>query len=73
MRKAVFGLEPLSCPTCIKKIEVALEKMDGVKEVKVMFHSDKVRTQFDAEVVNADQMQETIEKLGYPVTSQKVS
>ena len=73
MKKAVFGLEPLSCPTCIKKIEGALEKMDGVKEVKVMFHSDKVRAQFDADVVNADQMQETIEKLGYPVTSQKVS
>ena len=73
MKKAVFGLEPLSCPTCIKKIESALEKMDGVKEVKVMFHSDKVRTQFDEGVVNADQMQETIEKLGYPVTTQKVS
>lgn len=73
MKKAVFGLEPLSCPTCIKKIEGALEKMDGVKDVKVMFHSDKVRTRFDADVVNADQMKETIEKLGYPVTTQKVS
>ena len=73
MKKAVFGLEPLSCPTCIKKIESALEKMDGVEEVKVMFHSDKVRTQFDADIVNANQMKETIENLGYPVTSQKVS
>ena len=42
MKKAVFGLEPLSCPTCIKKIEGTFKKMDGVKEVKVMFHS-KVR------------------------------
>lgn len=47
--------------------------MDGVKEVKVMFHSEKVRTQFDADVVTVDQMQETIEKLGYPVNSQKFS
>lgn len=73
MKKAVFSLEPLSCPTCIKKIEDALVKMDGVKEVKVMFHSKKVRTQFDADVVSVDQMQETVEKLGYPVTSQKFS
>lgn len=71
MKKAVFGLEPLSCPTCIKKIESALDKMDGVEEVRVMFHSDKVRTQFDADVVNVDQIQEKIEQLGYPVTSQK--
>ena len=73
MKKAVFSLEPLSCPTCIKKIESALEKIEGVKEVKVMFHSDKIRTQFDADVVNADQMKDTIEKLGYPVISQNVS
>lgn len=45
MKKAVFALEPLSCPTCIKKVDGALEKMDGLKEVKVIFHSDKVRTQ----------------------------
>ena len=70
--KAVFGLEPLSCPTA-KKIESTLVKMDGVKEVKVLFNSNKVRTQFDSDVVNADEIQETIAKLGYPVISQKVS
>ena len=73
MKKAVFGLEPLSCPTCIKKIESTLQKMDGMKEVKVLFHSNRVRTQFDGNVVNADVIQETIVKLGYPVISQKVS
>lgn len=73
MKKGVFSLEPLSCPTCIKKIESTLSKMDGIQEVKVMFNSSKVRTQFDEEVVSADMIQETIVKLGYPVISQKVS
>ncbi|MFD1929574.1 heavy-metal-associated domain-containing protein [Sporosarcina siberiensis] len=73
MKKGVFSLEPLSCPTCIKKIESTLSKMDGVQEVKVLFNSNKVRTQFDEEVVSADKIQETIVKLGYPVVSQKVS
>ena len=73
MKKAVFGLEPLSCPTCIKKIESTVSKMDGVKDVKVLFNSNKVRTQFDSDVVNADQIQESIVKLGYPVISQKIS
>jgi len=73
MKKAVFGLEPLSCPTCIKKIESTLVKMDGVKEVKVLFNSNKVRTQFDPNLVGADEIQDTIAKLGYPVISQKVS
>ena len=73
MKKAVFGLEPLSCPTCIKKIEGTLSKMDGVGEVKVMFHSNRVRAQFDENIVDADALQDVIVKLGYPVTSQKVS
>ncbi|MCZ2259319.1 heavy-metal-associated domain-containing protein [Sporosarcina sp. G11-34] len=73
MKKAVFGLEPLSCPTCIKKIESTVSKMNGVEDVKVLFNSNKVRTQFNSDVVNADQIQESIVKLGYPVISQKVS
>lgn len=73
MKKAVFGLEPLSCPTCIKKIESTLQKMDGVEEVKVLFHSNRVRTQFDASLVLADDLKSAIEKLGYPVVSQRVS
>lgn len=73
MKKAVFGLEPLSCPTCIKKIEGTLSKMDGVEEVKVMFHSNRVRAQFDENIVDANELQDVIVKLGYPVISQKVS
>ena len=73
MRKAVFGLEPLSCPTCIKKIENTVGKMDGVEDVKVLFNSNKVRAQFDEDIVQAEQIHEVITKLGYPVVSQKVS
>ena len=73
MKKVVFGLEPLSCPSCIKKIESALNKMEGVEEVKVLFNSNKARVQFDDNLVQADVLQEVIVKLGYPVLSQKVS
>ncbi|WP_342514162.1 heavy-metal-associated domain-containing protein [Sporosarcina sp. FSL K6-1522] len=73
MKKVVFGLEPLSCPSCIKKIESALKKVDGVKDAKVLFHSGKVRAQFDDSLIQADELQQMIVKLGYPVLSQKVS
>lgn len=73
MKKAVFGLEPLSCPTCIKKIEGTLLKLNGIEEVKVMFHSNRVRIQFNENIIQADEAQKVIEKLGYPVVSQRVS
>lgn len=73
MKKVVFGLEPLSCPSCVKKIESALNKVSGVAEAKVLFHSGKVRAQFDDQVIQADELQKLIVNLGYPVLSQKVS
>ncbi|MFD1850856.1 heavy-metal-associated domain-containing protein [Oceanobacillus bengalensis] len=67
MKTAKFQLEPLTCPSCIKKIETKLGKMDGVDEAKVLFNSSKVKATYNEEAVSADQLQELIEKLGYPV------
>ncbi|MEG0552227.1 MAG: heavy-metal-associated domain-containing protein [Carnobacterium sp.] len=73
MSKAVYQLEPLTCPPCIKKIETTLSKTAGVESAKVMFNSSKVRTEFDENEIKADKIEETITKLGYPVLSVKVS
>ena len=73
MAKAVFQLEPLTCPSCIKKIETTLHKTTGVDTVKVLFNSSKVKTEFDETLIEAYQLEETIKKLGYPVVSAKVS
>jgi len=67
MTTVKFQLEPLTCPSCIKKIETKLNKMDGVESAKVMFNSSKVKTTFDEGKVTSDELKETIEKLGYPV------
>ena len=73
MTKAVFQLEPLTCPSCIKKIETTLNKTTGVESAKVLFNSSKVKTEFDNAQIEASQLEETIKKLGYPVLSSKVS
>jgi copper chaperone len=73
MSKAVFQLEPITCPSCIKKIETTLNKTTGVESAKVLFNSSKVKTEFDNAQIEASQLEETIKKLGYPVLSSKVS
>jgi len=73
MTKAVFQLEPLTCPSCIKKIESALKRTAGMVEAKVLFNSGKVKTEFDEELINADQLEHMIEKLGYMVINKKVA
>ncbi|HJV17114.1 MAG TPA: heavy metal-associated domain-containing protein, partial [Bacillales bacterium] len=59
----------LTCPSCIKKIEGTLGKMDGVQDAKVLFSSSKVKISFNDDQVKSEELQETIEKLGYPVLS----
>lgn len=73
MKKLVLGLEPLSCPSCIKKIETALNNTNGVEEAKVLFHSNKVRILFQEEAVQADALKKVVTELGYPVISQQIS
>lgn len=73
MKKAVFNMEPFTCPSCVKKIENTVEKVDGVTNVKVMFNSGRVRAEFDPAKTSADALQDIIVKLGYPVLSKKVA
>jgi len=73
MKKIELQLETLSCPSCIKRIEKALAKENGVEDAKVLFSSSKVKANFDEGIVTADHLSEMIEKLGYPVKKRKVS
>lgn len=73
MKKAVYQLEPFTCPSCVKTIEQALKRTEGVEVVKVLFNSGKVRTEFDSAKVNETDLSNVLEKLGYPVLKTKVS
>ncbi|MGG5252194.1 heavy-metal-associated domain-containing protein [Neobacillus sp. SM06] len=73
MAKAVFQLEPLTCPSCIKKIEAVLNKTEGVTTAVVLYNLSKVKTEFDESQIEANQLENMIKKLGYEVLSAKVS
>lgn len=73
MKKAVYQLEPLTCPSCIKKIESTLSKTAGIDSVKVLFNSSKVKTEYNESTIESSEIQKTIQKLGYPVLSIKTS
>lgn len=73
MAKAVFQLEPFTCPSCIKKIENTLTKKAGVQSVKVLFNLGKVKTEFDESRINTNNIEETIKNLGYIILSTTVS
>lgn len=71
MAKAVFQLEALGCPSCIKKIETVLTNTAGVDSAKVLFHTSKVKTEYNSSIIDGDILAQKISKLGYSVLSAK--
>ena len=71
MKTAAFQLEELTCPSCIKKIEKALEQLKGVLEIKVLFNLSKVKVSYLENEIHADQIANTISALGYQILVRK--
>lgn len=69
MTKTTLQLEPLTCPTCAKKIETALAKTAGIETSSVSFNTSKVKAEFDESQVSAENIKAVIEKLGFDVLS----
>ena len=69
MKTVKFQLEPLTCPSCINKIENVLSRKDGVKEVRVLFNSSKVKVSFNEETITPAEIIGILNKLGYPIKS----
>ena len=60
-----YQLAPLTCTSCIAKIDKVVSGMPGVKNVRVMFNASKVKVETDGQP-NPD-IAQTIEQLGYQV------
>ena len=69
MKTVRFQLETLTCPTCVAKIEGALNKQSGVENASVLFNSSRVKITFNSEEVSEKELQEVVENVGYPVLS----
>lgn len=72
MNKIVLQLDELSCPSCLQKIQSALDKQVGITNVKVLFNAAKVKADFDSDKISADKVADAVTNLGYDVQSIKV-
>lgn len=69
MQKVIIQLGTLTCPSCMQKIEHAIENESGVSRIKVLFNASKVKAEIDPTVTDANKIKKAIEKLGYTVES----
>jgi copper chaperone len=74
MKKATIQLEDLACPSCAAKIEAAVKNVDGVDKdsVKILFNASKAKLDFDEEKTKIEDIENSIEKIGYQVKKSSV-
>ena len=63
--KQVITVKGLKCNHCEAKVEHALNKMDGVANVKADREKCLVEVEYAPETVRVNEMMETIEDCGY--------
>lgn len=67
MQKVIMKLGGMTCPSCLTKIEKAVENVDGTDQIKVLFNAGKLKFVMDSNKTNTADVKNAIEKMGYEV------
>ena len=66
-RDVTFPVTGMTCASCVRRVEKALAKVEGVREASVNLATERARVAYDAGTVTLDQLQRAVEKAGYGV------
>src|ERR671933_1552397 len=65
--EVTFPVTGMTCASCVRRIEKALGKVDGVAEASVNLATETARVASDPAVASPDQLKAAVEKAGYGV------
>lgn len=65
MQKTTLRSQELSCPSCVTKIEKALDVVDGVEMAKVHFNTGRIEVQHDDTRASVDDLVKAVRSAGY--------
>lgn len=68
IKREVLRVDGMSCSSCELRIEMAINKLEGIKESKAIYSSSKVYITFNEDYVGLSNIINTIEKAGYIVS-----
>lgn len=71
MQKVMMKLGGMTCPSCLTKIEKAVEDVDGTDQIKVLFNAGKLKFMMNTDKANVDDVKTAIEKMSYEVKGVK--
>src|SRR5207248_11706306 len=63
----LLPIEGMTCASCVRRVEKALARVDGVRDASVNLATEKARVVFDPAVAGLDGLKAAVEKAGYQV------
>ena len=71
IRKDSFKITDMSCAACAARVEKGLSQLKGVELANVNFASERASVEYDDVLVNRENIEALIEKLGYGVIKEE--
>lgn len=66
--KTILRSQDLSCPSCVAKIEKALQGVEGVTAAQVHFNTGRIEIEHDPATASASTLVQTVRETGYEST-----
>ncbi|HEU5317650.1 MAG TPA: heavy metal translocating P-type ATPase, partial [Chloroflexota bacterium] len=66
-KELTLPITGMTCASCVRRVEKALKKVEGVDEASVNLATEKARVAFDPIVVSLDDLKAAVERAGYGV------
>ena len=63
--EVTFPVTGMTCASCVRRIEKALGRVDGVREATVNLATEKAHVVYDPHVASPERMRAAVEKAGY--------
>lgn len=73
MNKESIKISGMSCAACAARIEKGLKQIEGVDSANVNYAMERATVEFDDSLVQPQQLEEVVKKLGYKVIREKAA
>jgi Cu+-exporting ATPase len=65
LREAVLPITGMTCASCVRRVERALGKVEGVESASVNLATERATVRYAPDLVGADSLKQAVEKAGY--------
>ena len=65
MKKEILGITGMTCASCAKAVERAVNKLPGIREANVNFAAEKLKVVYEPSAVRVSEIKNAISKAGY--------